>query len=233
MPSIILVQGKSGTGKSTSLETLPPEETVMFSPNGKPLPFPGSRTKYVEGTNQFTTSSLVQLKSLIELLGTKRPNTKYVVIDDFTHYFNARMMDASFTASKDWGKWNVFAADVFAIIKKAAEALPETVEAVIIMHHTSLNDDGVQSFKSSGKLLEQTIDVVSYFTYVLHSLVLSKENGEADYKFLTNFDGSHEAKTPKDCFPERFVDNDMMDVLKTIKTYETGEAVATYETNEA
>ena len=49
MASIILVEGKSGTGKSTSLETLPPESTILCTPNGKPLPFRGSRSMYEIG----------------------------------------------------------------------------------------------------------------------------------------------------------------------------------------
>lgn len=237
MPSIILCEGKSGTGKSTSLENLPSETTILFTPNGKPLPFRGSRKMYVEGTNQFTTSSLTMLKSFLETTPKAKPKTKYVIIDDFTHYFNARMMDSAFIAQNSGGaafaKWNVFAADVFAIIKEACEALPDTVEAVIIMHHTQINEDGMHGFKSSGKLLENTIDVVSYFTYVIHSLIKPKENGEVDYVFLTNTDGIHEAKTPKGCFKDRFMPNDMMKIIEGIKAYEDYEDVEIVEDVEA
>ena len=236
MPSIILCEGKSGTGKSTSLENLPPETTILFSPNGKPLPFRGSRKMYVEGKNQFTTSSLTKLKELVKQTPKSKPKAKYIVIDDFTHYFNSRTMDASFIAQNSgnaaFAKWNVFASDVFAVIKEAAESLPDSIEAVIIMHHTQVNDDGVQAFQSSGKLLEQTINVVSYFTYVIHSIIRPLEEGNVEYVFLTNADGLHEAKTPKGCFTERFIPNDMMDVITTIKAYEDGENIEIVETVE-
>lgn len=236
MPSIILCEGKSGTGKSTSLENLPPETTVLLSPNGKPLPFRGSRKMYVEGKNQFTTSSLTKLRELVKQTPKAKPKTEYIVIDDFTHYFNSRTMDASFIAQNSgnaaFAKWNVFASDVFAVIKEAAESLPDSIKAVIIMHHTQLNDDGIQAFQSSGKLLEQTINVVSYFTYVLHSIIRPLEEGNVEYVFLTNADGVHEAKTPKGCFEDRFIPNDMLDVVKTIEAYEAGEAIETEEVSE-
>lgn len=236
MPSIILVEGKSGTGKSTSLENMPSEKTFIFTPNGKALPFRGSRQKYVEGKNQFTTSSLTQLKAALEKVSNKK-SIEYVVIDDFTHYFNARMMDPAFIAQSSGGaafsKWNQFAADVFAVIKEAAESLPDTIKAVVILHHTQINEDGVQTFKSSGKLLENTIDVVSYFTYVFHSLVIQKDSGTADYVFLTNTDGMHEAKTPKGCFEDQFIPNDLFEAIKIIKTYEGEEISETIEAVEA
>ena len=237
MPSIILCEGKSGSGKSTSLENLPPETTILFSPNGKPLPFRGARKMYIEGKNQFTTSSLTKLKAFLETTPKAKPKTEYIVIDDFTHFFNSRVMDASFIAQNSgnaaFAKWNIFAADVFAVIKEATESLPDTIKAVIIMHHTQLNDDGVQAFQSSGKLLEQTINVVSYFTYVLHSLVRPIDEGNVEYGFLTNADGLHEAKTPKGCFVDKFIPNDMLYVLKTIEAYENDEVVEVVETIEA
>lgn len=236
MPSIILCEGKSGTGKSTSLENIPSKNTILFTPNGKPLPFKGSKKMYVEGKNQFTTSSLTKLTEFLKLLPTTRPSAEYVIIDDFTHFFNARMMDAAFIAQNSGGaafaKWNVFAADVFAVIKEAVESLPDTVKAVIILHHTQINEDGVHSFRSSGKLLENTIDVVSYFTYVVHSIVRPTEEGNVDYLFITNTDGIYEAKTPKGCFNEKFIPNDMKFVIDTIKAYENDEIIEIVENNE-
>jgi len=219
MATTLLILGEGGTGKSTSLENLPYTTTTVFSPNGKSLPFQGSKKKYVEGDNHFTTSSLVKLLALLKALPKQRPNTEYVVIDDFTHYQNSRMMDPGFISNQGFSKWNQFGADLFAIIKEATELFPPSIKGVVLINHTQTNDRGLSTFKSSGKLVEQTLDFPSYFTYIFHSLVIAKDDGN-DYKFLTNNDGEHLAKSPKGCFKEKFVDNDVMEIFNAIQDYE-------------
>ena len=44
----IAIVGESGTGKSTCLRNLNPEETFLISTTGKPLPFKGYKKKYKE-----------------------------------------------------------------------------------------------------------------------------------------------------------------------------------------
>ena len=48
MADIIGIVGQSGSGKSTSIRTLNPEETFIINTIGKPLPFPGSKKKYTK-----------------------------------------------------------------------------------------------------------------------------------------------------------------------------------------
>lgn len=43
----IAIVGESGTGKSTSLRNLNPEETFIISTTGKPLPFRAWKKKYI------------------------------------------------------------------------------------------------------------------------------------------------------------------------------------------
>ena len=93
---------------------------------------------------------------------------------------------------------------------------------IVFNHHTSLNDMGEYTFKSSGKLLENTIDPVSYFTYVFHTRVFKKDSG-IEYKFQTNRDGIYEAKTPRGCFDELFIDNDIYAAIQQIEKYELGQ----------
>ncbi|KKM22041.1 hypothetical protein LCGC14_1629320, partial [marine sediment metagenome] len=97
MAELILYIGNSGTGKSTALRNLPPEDTIILTPNGKSLPFPGGR-KFIRGENFFINNNLIggsktpkneleklDLKEFIEQVAnnTKR---KYLVIEDFTHF---------------------------------------------------------------------------------------------------------------------------------------------------
>ena len=46
MSDLIGIAGNSGSGKTTSLKDLNPEETFIVSITGKPLPFPGFRSNY-------------------------------------------------------------------------------------------------------------------------------------------------------------------------------------------
>lgn len=44
----IAVVGETGTGKSTSVEKLPPEKTFIINVMNKPLPWRGSRDQYTK-----------------------------------------------------------------------------------------------------------------------------------------------------------------------------------------
>lgn len=46
MANLIAIVGASGSGKSSSIRTLNPEETFIINVASKPLPFKGWRSKY-------------------------------------------------------------------------------------------------------------------------------------------------------------------------------------------
>jgi predicted kinase len=46
MANLIALVGASGSGKSSSIRTLNPEETFIINVASKPLPFKGWRSKY-------------------------------------------------------------------------------------------------------------------------------------------------------------------------------------------
>ena len=227
MARAILVEGMSGTGKSTAWRNIPSTEAIILTPNGKRLPFQGATAKYTPFDpttgkgNVITTPNLVDISVYLKNISAGAPHIKYVLIDDFTHYFNARIMSKAFIADNGFAKWNKFGADVFGAFLEILPLLREDL-TVVVNHHTSRNDEGRHTFKSSGKLLENTIDPVSYFTYVFHTQVLRKDT-TVDYMFITNDDGIHEAKTPMGCFEDLYIDNDMYAALQQIEKYELGE----------
>ena len=51
MANICMILGKSGTGKSTSIKTLDPKETMVINTLKKRLPFKGSATMYSKENN--------------------------------------------------------------------------------------------------------------------------------------------------------------------------------------
>lgn len=219
---MILVQGMSGTGKSTSWENIPAEQAYIITPNAKPLPFRGSAKKYNETQKNIkVTNQLVDIPKILKAVSDTKPEVKYILLEDYTHYQNARMMDDSFMANKGFDKWNAFGKDIFKTINGVTETLRDDLY-IVYLSHVEQKDNGDVTFKSSGKLLDNTIDVVSYFTYVLHTDVQTKGD-KVEYRFLTNSNGSKQAKTPKGCFSELYIPNDMKLAIDTIEAYESGE----------
>lgn len=238
MAEPILYMGKSGAGKSTSLRNLPPEETIILSPNAKSLPFPGASKNYVRGKNLFVNNQLTEgnpeAKNELEKLGVRdfiaqvslhAPHVKYLVLDDFTHFFSARIFSTSFLSQNSgngaFAKWNVFGADVFQALFEDAPSLREDL-FIIVIHHTEVKEDGTVGFKSPGKLLDNTIDVPSYFTSVLHGVVM-KGDSKSKYRIQTNMEAGRQAKTPPGAFTEMYVPNDLLPILQRLTAYRNGE----------
>ena len=227
MPAkLILLQGESSTGKSTSLETMPPEETYIISPNGKDLPFKGGAKKYnKEQGNKLTTTQLTAIPKVLKTLSDdeKYGHVKYVIIEDFTHFFNARLIDKAFIAKKAGGeafaKWQELGADISRVISGVIEEMRDDMY-VIIIAHTELNEVGEWVLQTPGKMLDKSINVVSYFTYVFHTDLTENADGSMDYTFLTNRASNKQAKTPRGMFAKTRVPNDLFAVLNEIKNYQ-------------
>jgi hypothetical protein len=225
MAEPILYMGKSGTGKSSALRNLPSEETIVVSPNSKSFPFPGGDTMYsAENKNYFKSSSLNWLKTFITNV-SESTTKKYLVIEDFTHFFSSRIFSDDFmgqtSGNEAFQRWNQFGADVFQALFADTESLRKDL-FIIVIHHTETKEDGTVGFKSPGKLLDNTIDVPSYFTYVLHGLIKKTEE-EMQYLIQTNKDGIRDAKTPRGLFDELFLKNDLKPILDKIEAFKRGD----------
>lgn len=67
------------------------------------------------------------------------------------------------------------------------------------------------------------ITVEGLFTYVLFTARLKDDDGNINYKFMTQSDGTNTAKTPMGCFKELYIDNDLKYVFDSIDNYNMGE----------
>lgn len=86
MANAVLILGKSGTGKSTSIKTLNPKETVIINVLGKRLPFKGSASMYnAENKNLFQLDDYSTIQSYIENISNSATYVKNIVIDDATY----------------------------------------------------------------------------------------------------------------------------------------------------
>lgn len=74
--------GASGTGKSTSIKTLNPKETVIINVLGKKLPFKGSSKLYnKENKNLFQIEEAGALNAMLENINSAS-YIKNIIIED-------------------------------------------------------------------------------------------------------------------------------------------------------
>lgn len=229
---IVMINGESGSGKSASLENMPVKETVILTPNSKPLPFKGGsaygkRLMRLHSLREIA-EKLVALDAMQDDNGNSRA-PRYVVVEDFTHYQNNTLLSDKFynegQGSNKFARWEAFGRSVYNSIWAVAPQLKH-IKYVIVIGHTAKDADGQYSFKTFGKMVGNSMDPVSYSRIALHSLVRREGEGSSAknrYVFLTNSDGVHEAKSPKGMFADMDVPNDLYEVLKTIEQYDSGE----------
>lgn len=222
MAEVILYIGESGCGKSTALRNLNPKETLIIAPNSKSLPFPGGN-KYILGENLIATNELDLVAGVIKNVSDNMPNIMQVIIEDYTHFFNARIFSPAFMVRTQGGeafqRWNDFGASVFdSIIAHQSEWREDLM--IVVLHHVELKETNMIGFKSAGKLLDNTIIVPSYVNYQFHGIV-TRVDDKTTYQILTNCDGIRDAKTPYGLFDE-LIPNDLAPILARIREFKLG-----------
>lgn len=83
MSNFAIILGDTGSGKSTSIKSLNPKETVIINVLGKRLPFKGSNSMYnAENKNLFVMSDYNSVLSMLDAINKNAPHVKNVVLDD-------------------------------------------------------------------------------------------------------------------------------------------------------
>ena len=83
MANCLIILGKSGTGKSTSIKGLDPKETVIINTLKKRLPFKGSNSMYnAENKNLFNIDDYTSVINYLTNISQKATYVKNVVLDD-------------------------------------------------------------------------------------------------------------------------------------------------------
>ncbi len=222
MAETILVLGETGSGKSTSIENLPPDKTVLFNIIGKRLPWKGSMknyTKYSDATkkgNMFEISDAVNLKKALEVVNTW-DWVKYIVIDDFQYIMSLKYLEQALV--QGWDKFTILAQNTYHIIDYAKNMREDL--CIAILSHTEATQDltgNVRTkIKTIGKLLDDKITIEGLFTTVLLCMVLN-EGGASKYWFITQSNGYSTAKSPKDML-ELKEENDLLKVFIKMEAY--------------
>lgn len=222
MNNSVLIIGDSGTGKSTAIRTLPPNETFILNVIGKPLPFRGSTKLYTKLSedgltgNYYCTDQSSMIKRVVNLVNTKRPEIKYLVIDDLGYLaMNAFMKRA---LVKGYDRFSEIASE-FGTAIEMVNQLRDDLFCFVTMH-IETDKQGKTKPKTVGNMIDQYINIEGKFAYVFHTSVT-----DGKYSFMTNTDGVHMAKTPLGCFDKQFIDNDLLDIVEIINAYNNFEDV--------
>ena len=221
MANLCMLLGKSGTGKSTSIKTLNPKETIVINVLGKRLPFKGSNSLYnKENKNLFRLDDYNQV---IKLLEQAPPTVKNIVIDDSIYI----MRKEYFSRAKEIGysKYTELAQHFQQIIS-TCEKMRDDLNVFLILHSEDITSDNTTTgYKVStiGKLLDTQYNPIEVVPMVLYSSVKYDDKGTASYGFYTHRtkEGSVEipAKTPDGMFEEDFIPNDLGIVVKAMNSY--------------
>lgn len=229
MADLIAVVGNSGSGKSTSLENLDPKETFIINVAGKALPFRGWRSKYKSITevgnelgNYLATSSVVNIEKILKFVAAKRPEIKNVIIEDAQYIMAFEAMDRA--EEKNFDKHVQIARNFYRVLD-ASMKMRDDMKVIVLTHDENVGDamSPKRKIKTQGKMLDNVLTVEGLFTYVFFTdVTVNDGNGISEYKFLTNNDGTTTAKTPRGCFEDVKIDNDLQFVIEKIDEYNQG-----------
>lgn len=224
MANNVIVLGKSGSGKSTSIKGLNPKETVIVNTLKKRLPFRGSSALYnLENKNLFNVDEYTNVIALLQNISNKAPYVKNIVLDDIIYV----MRKEYFKRAKEsgYGKYTELAAHFQQIIS-TCENLREDLNVFFILHSEDVvSDSSITGYKVStiGKLLDSQYNPMEVVPMVLYASVKYDDKGVPSYGFYTHAtkEGSVEipAKTPSEMFSEDFIPNDLGIVVNAMNNY--------------
>ena len=229
MSEAIGIVGRSGTGKTTSLRNLKPEETFIINTDDKGLPFRGWKKNYPEfnaekGTgNHVRTTDPVNVLKWMNFVSARLPNVKNLIIDTMNSLMTVEFMNRS----KETGfqKFTDIALHAFQIVKNAKTFRDDL--NVFLLFHVDEQNDGMgtttSKIKTLGKLLDDKVVLESLLTIVLYSEVEHSDKGNK-YFFRTQ-SSNDTCKSPMGMFNDMLIPNDLTYVIDCIKAYEEGEEV--------
>jgi hypothetical protein len=224
MANICMLLGKSGTGKSTSIKTLDPKETIVINTLKKRLPFKGSASMYsVENKNLFQKEDYLEVISLLRNISEKGTSIKNIILDDMIYI----MRKEYFKRAKEtgYGKYTELAQHFQQIIS-TCEGLRDDLNVFFILHSEDVQSDKTTvGYKVStiGQLVDNQYNPVEVVPMVLYSAIKYDDKGNPQYGFYTHrcMEGTVEipAKSPDGMFEQDFIPNDLGMVVKSMNEY--------------
>ena len=208
----VMILGESGSGKSTSIEYLGAEKTLVIQPIKKPLPFKSKdwlpfdqKTKKGSVVHSDNYDTIKKIVNNAERLGKE-----YVVIDDANYI----MVNESLRRADETGfrKFSDMARGYVDLVTHVANH-PSGIK-VFFMTHIQIDESGFQRAKTVGKMIDSQVCLEGLFSIVLKA---QKLDGKHVFKVVTN--GQDCVKTPRGMFDGEIIDNDLVIVNEKINEF--------------
>ena len=218
MAKVIGLMGESGSGKTTAMRNLPPEETFYLDCDKKGLNWRGWKKQYnSELKNYWSTDSFSVASQILQKVSNDErfKHIKYVVIDTLNGLMVADEMRILAMQSGDKrSAWSDLAQNGWNLINQCL-TLRDDLTVIILCHSETISDEnGIirTRIKTNGRKLEKLV-LESKMTTVIWAV---RQDGK--YKFILSADGTT-CKVPLGSFTVDECDNDIMIVIKALEEY--------------
>lgn len=206
----VLIIGKSGSGKSTSLMHCQTDDWNLIRVLKKPLPFKGKINGW--STDDYQTIMKCMFQS----------QAKGIVIDDAGYLITNQFMRGHSNAGGGnavFGFYNTIADNFWNLIQFIQNKVQDDKIIYVLMHEET-DENGATKAKTIGKLLDEKVCVEGMFTIVLRCVI---DNDE--HRFMTQTENGAVSKSPVGMFEDRSIPNDLVFVDRTIREYYELEAI--------
>jgi type IV secretory pathway VirB4 component len=221
----ILIIGPSGSGKSSCLRNLDPESTVILNTEQKALPFRGAGkfkmnvpiNSYKAFADRWDSSQNKTVTGAFKK-AINSDQSKVVVIESLTSLNELITRDLNDKNISGFDFWKAFKDEVRNTLldsKNTSKYIVMTgVDAIV----EGANGVEERIFGIDGSLKKA---VEKEFVIVLYTTMIINDNGDPEYKFVTNKQSGYEnvpAKSPAGMLP-KLMDNDISKVIELAEEY--------------
>lgn len=227
MAELIGIVGRSGSGKTRSIQGLDPKETLIISVSGKSIPMKGFRKHYTplskddggKTGNYYKTSNADEMVSILNLVNKTRKDIKNVVIDDYQYVMGFEFFDRA--DEKGFDKFASIGKNGARPLIKAANLDRDELKVFVLTHEEEVSENfkPLRKMKTIGKMVDEKLTMEGLFTIVLFTDIRKDQDENIQYGFITHSDGSTTAKSPEGMFDEDYIDNDLGKVAGSIDEY--------------
>lgn len=219
MSKLAAIVGDTGSGKSSSIQYLNPDETYIINVAKKELPFRKSSAMYNrEKKNYKDVSEATEIQRLLKTLSDTAPQIKNVIIEDGNYIMGFNLVAKA--TETGFSKFSIMAQQIVNLIQAAKELRDDMI--IFYFSHTEEVEDGNEiatyKMKTAGKMIDTQIKLEGLFTVVLYAVTESKGE-KTDYFFVTNKYRKYPAKSPIGMFEEIKIENNLQIVVDKIKDY--------------
>ena len=217
---LVGIVGATGTGKSSSIKHLNPEETYIINVAKKELPFKGSEKLYnVEKKNYKEIEDANEISRLLKTISEKAPHIKNIIIEDSNYIMGFNIVSKA--TEVGFTKFSVMARDMVDLFRTARQ-LRDDITVFYLTHPETIEDGGEiigYKIKTAGKLIDNQVLLEGLLTVCLYTNVEETKDGSATYTFVTNRYKKMPAKSPDGMFAETKIPNDLQLVVDTLNEY--------------